>query len=93
MIVAIQVPWWQRSVLLGRATTAGILTHAAFLQDDFQRAEVCERGLQQVEPDKGGEPEPVWAVVVREDEAQEDEGASKPANDQVHFHKSVTASD
>ena len=73
MMVGVDVRPESRSILFRSAATAGVFAHAAFLEDDFQRAEVRERGLQQVEPDKCGEPEPVLAVIVREPEAQKDE--------------------
>jgi hypothetical protein len=43
--------------------------------------------LEQVEADERGEPEPVWAVVVREQKAQEDERSGESTDDEVHFHK------
>lgn len=45
--------------------------------------------MQQVEADKRGEPEPVGAVVMREQQAGQDERAGKPADDEVHFHTSI----
>ena len=45
--------------------------------------------MQQVEANERGEPEPVWAMVVREQKAQEDERSGEPADDEVHFHKIV----
>jgi len=59
---------------------------ADFLQHNFQRAEICERRLQQVEADKRGEPEPVGAVVMREQQTGENKRAGKPADKHVHFH-------
>ena len=34
-------------------------------QDDLERAEVRERGLEQIESDKGGEPKPVRTMIMR----------------------------
>jgi hypothetical protein len=73
-------------VLFPLATTPGFLADANALEDHFQRAKVGERGLQQVEPDKRREPEPIRAVIVREHQAQEDEQTGEPADDHVHFH-------
>ena len=42
--------------------------------------------MQQIKADECGEPEPVLAVVMREQQADEDERASEPADDHVHFH-------
>jgi hypothetical protein len=56
----------------------------SFAQDDLQGTESCEGRLEQVEPDERGEPKPVRAVVMGEDQAEEDEAAGEAAND--HFH-------
>ena len=74
------------SCLFRLAATSRLATHAAFLEDDFQRAEVGERGLKQVEPNEGCEPKPVRAVVVRQQQTGENESSAKPANDQFHRH-------
>jgi hypothetical protein len=73
-------------VLFPLATTPGFFADANALQDHFQRAEVGERGLQQIETDKRREPEPIRAVIVRKHQAQEDEQTGEPADDHVHFH-------
>ena len=57
-----------------------------FFQHDFQRAEIGERRLQQVKAHKRREPEPVRAVVMREQQAGEDKRAGEPADDQLQFH-------
>ena len=49
---------------------ARVLTHAGLFQHHLERAEICERRLQQVKADEGREPEPVLAVKVREKQAQ-----------------------
>jgi hypothetical protein len=46
--------------------------NADFPQNQLQRAEICEGGLQQVEPNEGCEPEPVGAVKMSQQEADED---------------------
>jgi hypothetical protein len=56
------------------------------IQNHLQRTEVGERRLQQVEPDKRGEPEPVRAMVMGEQQADEDECSGEPADNHVHFH-------
>ena len=66
--------------------------HAQFPQDHFQRAKIRKRRLQQVEPHERGEPEPIGAVIVGEREADEDEGARKTADDEMHFHRCQTIS-
>ena len=63
---------------------------AEFFQDDFQRTEFRERRLQQVEADKGRDPEPVRAVVVRQQQAGQDEDAGEPADDEFHFHNRIS---
>jgi hypothetical protein len=73
--------------LFNRTATAGILTHAGFLQNRFQGTEVRKGRLQEVEADKTREPEPVGAVKMSQGEAQENERAGEPADDHVHFHK------
>ena len=60
--------------------------NAHFPQRHFQRAEIRERRLQQVEADKRGEPEPVRAVIMREQQAGEDERAGEPADEELDFH-------
>ena len=55
-------------------------------QHDFQRTEIRERRLQQVETNERSEPKPIRAVVVREQQADEDKRAGEPADDQVPFH-------
>jgi hypothetical protein len=61
--------------------------HAQLAQDDFQRAEIGERGLQQIESDERGKPKPISTVIVCQHQADEDEDASKSADD--HFHKGI----
>ena len=60
------------------------MANSDFLQDHLQRAEVGERRLQEVEPDKGGEPQPIEAVEVGQQKADQDEDARKSPED--HFH-------
>ena len=60
--------------------------HAKFFQNDFQRTKFRERRLQQIEADKGRDPEPVRTVVVRQQQAGQDEDAGEPADDEFHFH-------
>jgi hypothetical protein len=55
-------------------------------QDNFQRAEARKRGLQQIEPYKGREPEPIRAVVASQEKTGQDASAGKAANDHFHFH-------
>lgn len=55
-------------------------------ENDTQRAEACERGLHQIEADKGREPEPILAVALSQQEAGEDEATSNAANDHFEFH-------
>jgi hypothetical protein len=47
--------------------------------------------LQEVEPDECREPEPILAVIVSQQEAQENERASEPADDHMHFHNLIPA--
>ena len=61
------------------------MAHSHLLQDHLQWAEVGERRLQEVEPDKGGEPQPIEAVEVSQQKADQDEHARKSPED--HFHK------
>jgi hypothetical protein len=74
----------------GFATTAGIAAHPTLLENHFQRAEVRKGRLQQVKPYECGEPEPILAVIMREQKTQENKRAGKPANDEVHFHNSTS---
>ena len=77
----------------GTARTAGLFSvtaacaaRAELFQHHFQRAEIRERRLQQVEAYERGEPEPVRVVVMRQQQAGEDKRAGEPANEHVHFH-------
>ena len=63
---------------------ARTLADSDFPQDHLQRAEVGEGRLQEVEPDKGGEPQPIGAVEVSQQKADQDEDARKSPED--HFH-------
>ena len=78
-----------RSLFRHSAAISGIPADATFFQDDFQGAEVRERGLEQVEPDKRGEPQPVWAMIVRQRDTGENEQTGKTTNDKMHFHERV----
>jgi hypothetical protein len=78
-----------RSLFRHSAAISGIPADATFFQDEFQGAEVRERGLEQVEPDKRGEPQPVWAVIVRQRDTGENEQTGKTTNDKMHFHERV----
>jgi hypothetical protein len=42
--------------------------------------------LEQVEPDKGGDPEPVQAVVMRQRQAGQNDDAGEAADDEFDFH-------
>src|SRR5665647_1848787 len=86
----------ENTTLSRTARTAGLFfiattraANAHFLQHHFQRAEIRERRLQQVEADKRGDPEPVRAVVMREQQAGQNEYAGEPADEQVHFHTPI----
>ena len=58
--------------------------HAHSLQDDFQRAEPRKRGLEQVKTDKRREPQPIRAVIMGQQQADEYETPRESANN--HFH-------
>jgi len=55
--------------------------HTHFVQYEFKRAKVRERRLQKVESYEGSEPKPILAVIVRQDEAQEDKDSGEPPDD------------
>ena len=59
-------------------------SHTDFSEDEFQRAEVGKGRLEQVETHECRKPQPVGVMVVGEGQADEDEGAGKPANDAFH---------
>jgi len=48
-----------------------------FVKEDWSR----------LKPTNGGEPKPVLAMVVREQEAEQDKRAGEAADDKMHFHK------
>ena len=77
-----------RAVRLFLVAAAGPANAEPF-QHHFQRAEICERRLQQVEAHERGEPEPIGAVVMREQQAGQNERAGEPADDDVHFHTPI----
>ena len=72
-----------------RATSPPVAADATFLEDLFQWAELGERGLQQVEANERGEPQPVQVVIMRQHQTNENEQAGKTANEHVHFHDGV----
>jgi hypothetical protein len=74
----------------GFATTARVFAHTAFLKNHFQRAEIRKGRLYKVEPYECSEPEPILAVIMREQQAQENKRASKPPDDHMHFHNSTS---
>ena len=86
----------ENTTLSRTARTAGLFfiattraANAHFLQHHFQRAEIRERRLQQVEAHERGEPEPVRAVIMREQQAGQNEHAGEPADDEMHFHTPI----
>src|SRR5215468_9918440 len=42
--------------LFGLTAAACLFTHAELFQNDLERTKICERRLQQIEADEGGEP-------------------------------------
>jgi hypothetical protein len=66
---------------LGRS----VLSDADLPQDDLQGTKAGEGRLQEIEPDKGGEPEPVGAVKMSQQKAEEDERAGKPTDERFHM--------
>src|SRR6516162_7464053 len=79
-------PSGRLSIRFGRTATAGIASHAGLFKNEFQRTKAGERGLEEVKADKGGEPEPVTAVIISQQRTGEDERAGEPADEHVHFH-------
>jgi len=71
---------------LPRFSFAARPAHSEFPEHHLQWTKVRERRLQQVEADKRRKPKPVFALIVREHEAQEDERAGEPADKHMHFH-------
>ena len=43
--------------------------HSELAQNQLQWTELSERRLQQVESDEGSKPKPIWAVVMRQQQA------------------------
>jgi hypothetical protein len=76
---------WSKTTLSRTARAAD----TKLFQHNFQRTEIGERRLQQVEADKRGEPKPIRAVVIRQQQADEDEGAGEPVDGHVHFHTHI----
>jgi hypothetical protein len=74
------------SIRFGGTATSAVTADANSFENDFQRAEICERRLQQIEADKHRKPEPVGTEVVRQQQADKDERPGKPADDKLHFH-------
>jgi hypothetical protein len=71
----------------GRAGSRLVRANSLFAQHHFQRTKVGERRLQQVEAYERSKPQPIRAVIVRQQQAAENEHPGKPANDQLKFHK------
>jgi len=68
----------------GIVTFRQSLAHSNPAQDDFQRAEIRERGLEQIETDKCREPKPVGVVVMRKHQTDENEYSGEPTDDLFH---------
>lgn len=64
----------------------GLISHAELAEDNFQRTEIGERGLEEIETDKGREPKPISALIISQQQAGQDERAGKSANNCLHFH-------
>ena len=71
------------AILWTNARATSCHSHPA--QDDLERTKPREGRLHQVEPDKGGKPQPIRAVKMGQQQADEDETARESANN--HFHK------
>jgi hypothetical protein len=57
------------------------------LEERHHGAPVGEGGLQQVQADEGGEQEPVGRMIVREQDAQQDEETRNPS--QISFNHAI----
>ncbi len=53
---------------------------------DFQRAETCKGGLNQVQTDKCGKIDPVWIVKMTQEQAGQNEDARKDSDLVINFH-------
>jgi hypothetical protein len=82
----VAVSFWTKGIAGFLALAAGP-AHSHFLEDDFQRTEIGERRLEQIEANEGGEPQAIGTVIVREQETDEDKDAREPADDEMHFHR------
>ena len=60
---------------------------AQFLQDHRQGTETGESGLSEIGTDKGGEPEPVDMMHLRQGQTGEDENTGKSENQTVNRHE------
>ncbi len=56
-------------------------------QDDLQWTEPGKRGLQEVESNKRGKPQPIGTMIMCQYEAEEDKGPGEPADN--HFHSVI----
>jgi len=82
---------WGGGHLLRFGRVAARSTHSRFSQYHFQWAEVRERGLQQVESDESSEPEPILAVIMGQQETDENKTARESPDD--HFHRLIKVFD
>jgi hypothetical protein len=64
----------------------GPRTDAKLFQDDRQRAEPGERGLEQIGPDEGRQPQPVRAVQLGQRQTHQDHAAGERHYDSVDAH-------
>jgi hypothetical protein len=72
--------------MCSRAATASRLAGTELPQNDLERTKLRQRGLEEIEADEGGEPKPVRAVEMREQETGEDEGAREQADIAFECH-------
>ena len=84
-----------KDVLIGRTMDGDSLLilfegfsrfEAQRLEDLHQRTEPGDAGLQQVGTDKSGEPQPVYAVNLRQKQGDQDHGSGKSENHAVNVH-------
>lgn len=69
----------------GRARPATANSNSQPSQDHLERTKPGEGGLQQIESDEPCKPKPIGVVIMRQDQAYQDEASGKSAND--HFHR------
>lgn len=75
--------------LIQVCTRTACIPNPTLFEEDLQRTEFRERGLNEIESNKRCEPVPVWTVEVGQCQAAQNKHSSNTTDEHVHFHGDV----